>query len=233
VGGSIDDPEKLARLVSAVAHDFNNVLFAIRGYVNVAMDATDIATVRLDLEEIRKAAAVGSALTAQLIAVGEQRPLPAEIVDVHTTLQAHHRLVSRLLGPSVRFTSSFEAPMSRVRLKRGQLEQIVINLAVNAQQAMPDGGAFTILTHVDPWGVERPDGTFGHLVIEVTDTGVGIPAAIIDRVFEPNFTTRPPGQGTGLGLSTVRGIVTDAGGSISVSSVAGAGATFTIKLPLA
>jgi PAS domain S-box-containing protein len=225
--------DALGKLTSAVAHDFNNVLFAIRGYANVGLEAPDLGTARRDLEEVLKAADIGTALTSQLLAFGERRPLPVEVIDVHATLQSHLRLVRRLTGPSVRFTSRFEAPLSRVRLQKGQLEQIVINLAVNARHAMPDGGDLRITTRLDPWGASMPDGTFGDFILEIADTGVGIPAEIIDQIFDPYFTTRPPGQSTGLGLSTVYGIVKDAGGTITVQSNLGEGATFTIKLPLA
>jgi len=225
--------DALGKLTSAIAHDFNNVLFAIRGYVNVGLEATDLATARHDLVEVLKAADIGTALTAQLLAFGERRPLPVEVIDVHATLHSNHRLVKRMLGPSVQVSSRFEAPFSRVRLQRGQLEQILINLAVNSRQAMPDGGEFTIVSRVDPWGAKLPDGTFGDLVLEISDTGVGIPGEIIDQVFDPYFTTKAPGQGTGLGLSTVYGIVKDAGGSITVKSKVDEGATFTIRFPLA
>ena len=143
---------------------------------------------------------------------------PTEIIDVHATLRACEERIRRTLGSSVQLTPRYEAPASRVRLPRGQLEQIVINLAVNARHAMPDGGELTILTQVDPWGPERPDGTFGDLIIEVTDTGVGMPVGSID---------------TGPHLSIVHGIVTGAGGQVSFRSVAGAGTTFAIRFPLA
>jgi signal transduction histidine kinase len=158
---------------------------------------------------------------------------PTEIIDVHATLRTCAALLRRTLGSSVQLTLRFEAPASRVRLQRGQLEQIVTALVENARHAMPEGGELTILTQIDPWGVERPDGSFGELIIEVTDTGVGIPVAIIDRIFDPHFTTRAPGQGTGLGLPAVHQIVTEAGGHVIIRSAVGAGTTFEIRFPLA
>lgn len=225
--------DALGRLTSAVAHDFNNVLFTIRSYVSLALDSTDPAVARRDLVEIQKALDIGSALTTQLREFGDRRPVPPEVIDLHETLEHIDDLMRRLLGPDVLFLSRYDAPSARVRLRRGQLEQIVMNLAVNARHAMLDGGRFEIRTQVDPWGATRPDGTFGDLIVDVVDTGSGIPPEIIGQIFDPYFTTKPHGQGSGLGLSTVYGIVADASGTIAVKSVVGEGTTFTIRLPLA
>jgi len=223
--------EALGRLTSAVAHDFANLLHAIRGYAILAVDRVP-DDVRRDLEELVKVVDIGAALIAQLRTFGERQAV-AEIIDAHDAIADLLDMLCRLLGPDVALDRSFDAPVARVRLRRGQLAQILINMAVNARHAMPAGGRFLVRTSVDPWGARRADGTFGDLMIEVRDTGVGIPPEIQDRIFEPYFTTKPHGHGSGLGLSTVYGIVQDAGGSISVTSEVGAGTSFWIRLPLA
>jgi len=227
--------ESLGRLTSAIAHDFNNVLMAIIGHTSLALDAAHTPELKRGLVEIHKAAELGTALTTQLLTFSQRRADPPEVMDVNAALENLDGLLCRLLGPDVALAMTLEGWAGHVRLRRGQLEQIVMNLTVNARQAMPHGGKLQITTSTETWDVHEKDGITrrGSLVIDVTDTGVGIPSEIIGQIFDPYFTTRSQGQGTGLGLSTVYGIVHDNGGTISVKSAVGEGTNFRIKLPLA
>lgn len=227
--------EALGRLTGAIAHDFNNVLMSIIGHSSLALDTTDPAELKRGLIEIQKAAELGTALTTQLLTFSQRRTDPPEVMDVNEALESLDTLLQRLLGPDVALEMTLEGWAGHVRLRRGQLEQIIMNLTVNARQAMPHGGKLHITTSTETWDVHQDDGVVrrGSLVVDVTDTGVGIPQEIIGQIFDPYFTTRPHGQGSGLGLSTVYGIVQDNGGTITVKSAVGEGTNFRIKLPLA
>jgi len=228
--------EALGRLTGAVAQDFNNVLLSIIGHASLARDASTPADVRRELVEVQKAAEGGMALTSQLLTFSQRRTIdPPEVMDVNEALESLDVLLRRLLGPDVALEMTLTGWAGHVRLRRGQLEQIIMNLTVNARQAMPHGGKLHITTSTETWDVHQHDGVVRHgsLVIDVTDTGVGIPSDIIGQIFDPYFTTRPQGHSSGLGLSTVYGIVQDNGGTIAVKSAVGEGTSFRIRLPLA
>lgn len=230
--------EAIAQLAGGAAHDFNNLLTAIIGYGNLAMDEMPEGhPVRASLTEILQAGERAATLTRQLLAFSRRQVMQPEIVGVNEVIASVEKLAGRLIGEQIRIRLDLQAPADAVTVDRGQLEQVLINLAVNARDAMPDGGSLTIATsnveldeayaagHV---GVRAGD----YVMIAVTDTGAGMDAETQARLFEPFFTTKPAGKGTGLGLATVYGIVKQSDGFIYVYSEPGHGATFKIYLPL-
>ena len=214
--------EAVGNLAGGVAHDFNNLLQAMLATVQalrvrrVAPEAVAAELTGLE-ERIRR----GAQLTRQLLIFSRREISTREIVDLNETIRTTGRMLRPLLRENVAFDLELPAARFLVRADRGQIEQVLMNLALNAVEAMPGGGTLAVRT-----GSEA-----GHAWIEVEDTGAGIPAAIRDRIFDPFFTTKPAGRGTGLGLSVVLGIVTSHGGSIRVESGAGKGARFRITLP--
>ncbi len=228
--------EAVGRLAGGVAHDFNNLLTAILGYgelVLVGLPADDPR--RADIAEIIGAAQRGAALTRQLLILGRRHVARPHIVDLNDVVTRTHRLLTRVLGEDITLTIRLWGEPLPVRIDVSQLEQVILNLAINARDAMADGGQLTIATECGKLEAERreeaPGGPSARLTI--TDTGSGMSPEVQARAFEPFFTTKPAGQGTGLGLSTVHGIVTESGGAITVDSAPGCGATFRIGLPIA
>ncbi len=214
--------EAVGRLAGGVAHDFNNLLTAILGYCQLALERlTPDHPVRPDIQEIVKAGERASDLTSQLLAFGRRQMLQPRVLDLNAVVRDLTRLLGRLLGPAVRLESRLGAARPWVRADSGQLEQILVNLSLNARDAMPGGGTLTI---------ETADAE-GRVALLVADTGTGMDPDTLARAFEPFFTTKERGRGTGLGLSTVYGIVKQSGGDIAVASAAGAGTTFRIILP--
>ena len=229
--------EALGRFAGGVAHDFNNLLTAIQGYASlILMDLGPDDARREDLEEIRKASERAAALTRQILAfsrgqVGE--PEPADLNEIVTDLE---RMLPRLIGEDVALVTVLDPNLRLVHADPRQLEQVIMNLVVNARDAMPDGGRLTLETaneHVaeddNRVGPELPPGWY--VVLTVSDTGSGIAPEIQASIFDPFFTTKEPGRGTGLGLSTVYGIVKQAGGQIEVESAPDRGSVFRIYLP--
>ena len=229
--------EALGRFAGGVAHDFNNLLTAIQGYASlILMDLGPLDPRREDLEEIRKASERAAALTRQILAfsrgqVGE--PEPADLNEIVTDLE---RMLPRLIGEDVALVTVLDPALRLVHADPRQLEQVIMNLVVNARDAMPDGGRLTLETaneyvaEDDPRvGPELPPG--GYVVLTVSDTGSGIAPEIQASIFDPFFTTKEPGRGTGLGLSTVYGIVKQAGGQIEVDSAPERGSVFRVYLP--
>lgn len=217
--------EAVGRLAGGVAHDFNNLLTAIGGYAEfliAGFDADDPR--RVDALEIARASDRAAALTSQLLAFSRRQVLRPEVLDLGEVVEGLANLLSRLLGAHVELTTSSEAG-SLVRADRGQLEQVITNLAVNARDAMPAGGELSLAVR----RIER-DGSYVELA--VADTGHGMDDETLSHAFEPFFTTKSEDQGTGLGLSTVYGIVAQSGGDVLVSSEAGVGTTFRVLLPL-
>ncbi|MEV4278450.1 two-component system sensor histidine kinase NtrB [Actinoplanes xinjiangensis] len=217
--------ESLGQLAGGVAHDFNNLLAIIVTYADLMADEVTPAGAR-DLARIRDAADRAGTLTSQLLLFAKREPTQVETVDLNTVVTDAQELLSRSISGRIRLACRPHSDPVTVRANRGRLDQILMNLVINARDAMPDGGDVVIGTG----RIETPSGTFAELT--VSDTGTGMSAEVRERLFEPFFTTKPVDQGTGLGLSTVYGIVTDAGGRISVDSAPGAGTTFVIRLPL-
>jgi PAS domain S-box-containing protein len=212
----------LGRLAGGVAHDFNNLLTTILGHAEFLLDdAGDVPEVEGNASEIVAACERAARLTEQMLAFSRHRAPDAAVLDVNEVMGAFHEVLGRLGGPDVVLRTSPSSGPAWVRIARAQLEQVFLNLVVNARDAMPDGGRLDI--DVTTAGDE--------VVIEVSDTGVGMEPGVKERVFEPFFTTRD--AGTGLGLSVVYGVVEGAGGSITVESAPGAGARFEVRLPVA
>jgi len=214
--------EAVGRLAGGIAHDFNNLLTAIGGYSQFLVAGFDDDDPRReDALEIVRASERAAALTGQLLAFSRNQVLLAEVLDLGEIIAGLEKLLSRLLGEGAELSTSIE-PGCLVRADRGQLEQVVTNLALNARDAMPSGGKVEL-------AVRRLD---GKVELCVSDTGVGMDEETVKHVFEPFFTTKDPGKGTGLGLATVYGIVTQSGGEVAVESKPGEGSTFRVLLPL-
>ena len=214
--------EAVGRLAGGVAHDFNNLLTAILGYCQVALERLGPEDpVRKDVEEVLKAGERASDLTQKLLAFGRKQMLQPRILDLNHAVSDMGRLLERLIGEDIHFVTRLEAGEPWVRADAGQIEQILMNLAVNARDAMPAGGTLTIETT----NIDR------QVVLTVSDTGTGMDRETLSRVFEPFFTTKERGRGTGLGLATVYGIVKQSGGEVTVSSSPGAGTEFRISFP--
>jgi PAS domain S-box-containing protein len=213
--------DSLGRLAGGVAHDFNNLLTGITGYASLLLErANGDGELRRDLTEIKRAADRAAELTKQLLAFGRRQVLKPRPLDLNAVLADTTLLLRRLLGEHVQLELRTAAGLGTVRADPGQIEQVVVNLAVNARDAMPDGGTVVVET--------RNAGD--HVELAVSDTGVGMDEDTRARVFEPFFTTRE--QGVGLGLASVYGIVHQSGGEVTVESAPGAGTTFVIRLPL-
>ena len=229
--------ESIGRLAGGVAHDFNNLLTAIVGFSEMLLDHVSTSSpARHDVDAIQKAAAHGASLTRQLLAFSRRQVMEPTIVDVNELVRGIEPILRRLLGEDVEMTVIADPTVQAIRVDRGQLEQVLMNLAVNARDAMPEGGRLTIETRqifIDPEEVQRRTyARIGHHVqLAVSDTGIGMDAATRARIFEPFFTTKELGKGTGLGLSTVYGIVKQSGGHIEVYSETGMGSSFQVFLP--
>jgi signal transduction histidine kinase/ActR/RegA family two-component response regulator len=230
--------EAVGRLAGGVAHDFNNMLAVILGYTELLAGTVAVGTpVRNGLEEIRRAAERAAALTRQLLAFSRKQVLELRIVDLNEVVLGIDKMLRRLIGEDVELTTVPGAASGRVKADPSQVDQVILNLAVNARDAMPHGGKLAIETrnvrlsaeerHA---GVELPDGDY--VLLSVTDTGVGMDAQTLQRIFEPFFTTKEQGKGTGLGLATVYGIVQQSGGTIRVRSEVGRGTRFDVYLPV-
>jgi two-component system cell cycle sensor histidine kinase/response regulator CckA len=228
--------EAVGRLAGGIAHDFNNLLTAILGYCELALDDTgEQEGLRSNLLEVHRAAMSAAGLTRQLLAFGRRQVLQLADVDVNSVVQSTARMLQRLIGEHVSLIVSVARESCVVRADAAQLEQVLINLAVNGRDAMPGGGRLAIGTsRVSVLPGERPDGLTGQFVrLSIEDTGCGMTPDVLAHVFEPFFTTKPRGEGTGLGLATVYGTVQQLSGQIDVDTAPGVGTTFQILLPLA
>ncbi|MCU7730110.1 ATP-binding protein [Actinoplanes sp. KI2] len=226
--------ESVGQLAGGIAHDFNNLLAIILNYSDFLADEVS-GPAADDLARIRDAAGRARSLISQLLTFAKREPTEVEIVDLNEVVAEADELLSRTIGANIRLVCRPDTGAVPVSANRGRLSQILLNLVVNARDAMPDGGTVVIETGIADLSEDEagplPPGRYARLTI--SDTGVGMTPEVRDRLFEPFFTTKPADQGTGLGLATVYGIVGDAGGHIGVASEPGAGTTFQILLPVA
>jgi PAS domain S-box-containing protein len=229
--------DAVGQLAGGVAHDFNNLLTVITSYGQFLLNALPEQDPRRgDAHQITQAAARAASLTRQLLAFSRRQVLQPQVLDLNEVIGDMERLLRRVISEDIALVTQFENGIGAVKADRGQIEQVVMNLVVNARDAMPNGGVLAISTrvvHLDAAYARRHAGVNPgrHVVFAVRDTGVGMDAATQQRIFEPFFTTKAKGKGTGLGLSTVYGIVRQSGGHIDVRSAPGRGTTFEIILP--
>ena len=228
--------ETVGQLAGGLAHDFNNLLAVILNYAEFVAEQLPQGEMRKDVEEIQRAAMRGADLTRQLLIFARREMNRPELLNVNDVVSGVENVLRRTLGEHVEFVKSLASDLPAVRADPGQLEQIFLNLAVNSRDAMPEGGRLLVETAVvdlDGTYVEaHPGAAVGRFVrLTVSDTGTGMTPGVAARAFEPFFTTKPTGHGTGLGLATVYGIVTQAGGSIRIYSEEGSGTLIAIHLP--
>ena len=237
--------ESLGQLAGGVAHDFNNLLSIIIGYATMcAGDIEDVGggdprwqPLRDDLQQIVQAGDRATNLTRQLLSFARAEVTQAQIIDLNTVTSGVEQLLRRAIGEDIDLRLNLAPESWPIKADPGQTEQVLLNLTVNARDAMPTGGELTVdldaIVVDDRYAAYHPGMHSGrHMRLRVTDTGVGMSQATIDRAFEPFFTTKPKGQGTGLGLATIYGIITQAGGSAQITSDPGHGTTFTATFPV-
>jgi len=231
--------EAIGRLAGGIAHDFNNLLTVIKGFaelIDARLPRGDPS--KSEIAEIQGAAQRAARLTAQLLAFGRKQILQPRVVKLNDVVGAMRNMLPRILGEDIELSVRLREDAGSIRADVGQLEQVIMNLSVNARDAMPRGGRLIIATEntvADDSAKHRRPGfrPGSYVALTVTDTGTGMETATLSRIFEPFFTTKEPGKGTGLGLSTVYGIVKQSGGYIYCDSEPGRGTTFCIYLPRA
>jgi nitrogen-specific signal transduction histidine kinase/CheY-like chemotaxis protein len=230
--------ETIGRLAGGVAHETNNQMTVVLGFAQHLLGATNLSPgQQKDLQQVQRAAERVAQLTRQLLALSRRQTLYPEALDLDVLVRESHPLMQRLVGPGSEIRIELDPVPKWVRADRTQLIQVLLNLAINARDAMPEGGDLTIRTQrldeVPAGGrFNRSWSSNQAAVLSVSDTGTGIDPAIAARVFEPFFTTKPFGQGTGLGLSVVEGIIAQSGGDLWLDSEPGKGTTFSMALPL-
>ena len=221
--------EAIGTLAGGIAHDFNNLLTVISGFTQIAAGRVGKDhPAAADLKEINGASMRAAELTHQLLAFSRKQVMQPRVLDLHDTVEGMEGMLRRLIGSHIDLRVEQDGAPTRIKTDPGQLEQVLLNLVVNARDAMPRGGALLIATRqvIGSMGTRR-------VTLRVTDSGCGMPPEVRDRIFEPFYTTKETGKGTGLGLATVYGIVTQSGGTIDVASELGHGTTFTISFPSA
>jgi len=229
--------DAVGKLAGGIAHDFNNLLMVMRGDGDLILRRLPAGhPLRQNAEGIRDAADQAAALTRQLLAFSRKQVLAPKILDLNDIISGMQTMLQRLIGETINLVTLPEPGLGCIKADPGQIEQVIMNLAVNARDAMPDGGRLVIRTATvrageapTPPGIRPRLGS--HILLEVTDSGTGMDVATQAHLFEPFFTTKEPGKGTGLGLSTVYGIVEQSGGSVTVETGVGRGTTFRIYLP--
>ena len=229
--------EVVGRLAGGVAHDFNNLLLVILGHCDLLLNLLGLQQgARHQIEQIKKSGERAASLTQQLLAFSRRQILQPKVLDLNAIVSNVEQMLRRVIGEDIRLTTRLGADLGSVEVDPGQMDQVIMNLAINARDAMPDGGELIIATEISTF--EGPSNVGGiairpgaYVMLRVTDSGVGMDAETKARIFEPFFTTKEVGQGTGLGLATVYGIVKQSGGYIFVDSEVGRGSTFTVYLP--
>jgi CheY-like chemotaxis protein len=230
--------EAIGQLSGGIAHDFNNLLSVIIGYsdlMEVRLPAND--PLQKMCEQIKKAGQSAASLTRQLLAFSRQQVLEPKILDLNAIVRNVEKMLRRLIGEEIDFSTALEPALASIKADQGQIEQVIVNLVVNARDAMPHGGKLRIETanvYLDETyaRIHPPQQAGPYVSLTVSDTGIGMDAETQAHIFEPFFTTKEIGKGTGLGLSTVYGVVRQSGGHIWVYSELGHGTTFKIYLPL-
>jgi two-component system cell cycle sensor histidine kinase/response regulator CckA len=227
--------EAIGLLAGGVAHDFNNLLAVINGYSDLLLERADLPeSDRRSLEQIKQAGGSAASLTRQLLMLSRQQVVEPVVLNINQTVGNLDKMLRRLIKENIQFSFVLDPQLDRIKADPGQVEQIVLNLVVNARDAMPSGGTLRIQTK----NVEKSNSQAGpggspsrFVLLEVTDTGTGMDQQTQAHIFEPFFTTKAVGKGTGLGLATVYGIVKQSGGHIEVQSAPGRGSSFQIYLP--
>ncbi|MCG3208720.1 MAG: Sensor histidine kinase RcsC [Anaerolineae bacterium] len=231
--------EAIGRLAGGIAHDFNNILTVIIGNTELLLDTlSEDSPARKDVEQINKVGNRAAALTGQLLAFSRQQILTPKIINLNTVVADMDKMLRRLIGEHIDLVTIFEPELGPIKADSGQIEQVILNLAVNARDAMPDGGKLTIETaNIFVKNLDRPEfaglASGSHVILTVSDTGIGMDEDTRVHIFEPFFTTKEQGKGTGLGLATIHGIVTQSGGQIWVESQAQNGTIFKVYFPQA
>ena len=228
--------EAVGQLAGGIAHDFNNILTVICGYSSIALETLPSgAPTRAYVQEVLGAGERAAALTQQLLAFSRRQVLTPQKVDLNAVVTSSRQMLGRLIGENVDFSAIAGASLGFVLADPGQIDQMILNLVVNARDAMPEGGKLTIetdnVTLDEQSAVQRGVQSGSYVRLQVKDTGVGMSPEVQARIFEPFFTTKAVGKGTGLGLSTVYGILQQSGGHIEVTSAPGEGTTFRVLLP--
>ena len=221
--------EAMGQLTGGVAHDFNNLLMVASSGMDLLERTTDPARRERLRQGIRQAIDRGASLTQQLLAFSRRAPLKPEVVDIEKCLGGMHTLLDRSLREDIKVDIRLAPDLWRIEVDVSQLEVAVLNIAINARDAMPDGGAIIIEGRNEPSG--KADGQGDMVRLSIRDTGVGVPPEVLSRLFEPFFTTKPVGKGTGLGLSQVYGFARSSGGEAGIDSVLGEGTTIWLRIP--